>query len=366
MKIGIITRHAIANYGSVLQSYATEKVLEKLGYNSEIIDYIREEEKSENLAKTFAKNSKFWNKNFLTRFMYKIIQTPNIKKQEKEFKINRQKYLKMSKKQFENFESDIPEYDIYCTGSDQVWGQIANSDYDENYFLEFVPQGKKCISYAASFGKANISDELKQKLPKLLKKYSSILVRENSAVNILKKCNIESELVLDPTLLLDKNDWEELYNEEYKKDEEYILVYQLHHNRDFDKYLKKLKNRIKIKIYRISPSFYFKFLPGNCVYLPSLEEFITLFHDAKYVITDSFHGTVFSIIFNKEMLDILPKKTGTRIENILKLFDINNRILTNYNNFDVIYEKINFLDINNKLKDERNKSINLLRKALEE
>lgn len=366
MKVGIITRHAIANYGSILQSYATQKVLENLNYDSEIIDYVRTEEKSENLVKTFTKNSKFWNKNFITRLLYRLIQSPNLKKMEKEFKKNRQKYLKMSKKQYESLESDIPEYDIYCTGSDQVWGQIANLDYDENYFLKFVPKDKKCISYAASFGKANISNELKEKLPIFLKKYSSILVRENSAVEILENCKITSNVVLDPTLLLKKEDWEKLYNEKYKIDKEYILVYQLHHNKNFNKYLKKLKKHTKLKIYRISPSFYFKILPGKLIYLPSLEEFITLFHDAKYIVTDSFHGTVFSILFNKEMIDILPRKTGTRIESILDLFGIKNRILDSYDNFDIINERIDFTDINKKLEVERNKSLKLLKEALED
>lgn len=366
MKVGVITRHAIANYGSILQSYATEKIFEKLGADVEIIDYVREEEKSENLVKTYTKNSKLWNKNFFTRLIYKIIQAPNLKKMEKEFKKNREIYLKMTEKQYKDFDQGIPEEDIYCTGSDQVWGQIANDEFDKNYFLDFVPKGKKCISYAASFGKSIISQELKENLPILLKKYSRILVREKSAVDILKDNNIDSNLVLDPTLLLDKCEWEKLYNEKYKIDGEYILVYQLHHNKEFDKYLKRVQKSMGIKVYRISPSYYFKFKPGNLIYLPSLEEFITLFHDAKCVITDSFHGTVFSIIFNIPMIDILPQKTGTRIESILQLFDIKNRILKDYNNIEIINEKINFKNINEKVKKERENSIKLLMEALED
>lgn len=364
-KVGIITRHAISNYGSILQSYATVKILERQGCYAEIIDYIRKEEKSENQVKTFIRNSNIWNKNIFTRMLYRLLQSPNLKRQERHFEINRQKYLKMSKNQYESFENNIPEYDIYCTGSDQVWGQIANDDYDENYFLNFAPEGQKCISYAASFGKPDISDELKQKLPEFLKKYSDILVRENTAAKILKECNIKSNIVLDPTLLLTNTEWEGLYNKKYKKNEEYILVYQLHHNKKFNKYLKKLEKKTKIKIYRISPSFYFKFLYGKFIYLPSLEEFITLFHDAKCIVTDSFHGTVFSIIFNKKMIDILPKKTGTRIESLLNLFDINNRILNDYENFNIFYEEINYKKVNKKLETERNRSIDLLKKALE-
>ena len=364
MKVNIITRHAIANYGSLLQSFATQKIFEGLNIENEIIDYVREEEKSENLVKTYTKNSKFWNKNFITRMLYKIIQTPNLKKMEKEFKNNRKKYLKMTSIQYTDFENGIPEADIYCTGSDQVWGKIANDDYDKNYFLDFVPKGKKCIAYSASFGKTEISNELKEKLPILLEKYSKILVRESSAIEILKNANIDSELVLDPTLLLSKKDWMSLYNKDLKINKDYILVYQLHHNKNFDKYLKLLEKNTKLKIYRISPSYYFKFKPGKLIYLPSLEKFITLFADAKYVITDSFHGTVFSIIFNKPMIDILPKNTGTRIESILKLFEIDNRILKDFSNTKILEEKINFEKVNKKLKLEQEKSKKRLEDAL--
>lgn len=366
MKVGIITRHAIANYGSILQSYATQRVFEKLGVEAEIIDYVREEERSEKLVETYMKNSRIWNRNIITRLIYKCIQTPNLKRMETEFKKNREKYLKITNKRYTDFKEDIPTADIYCTGSDQVWGQIGNEKFDKNYFLDFVPKGKKCISYAASFGKANISDELKDRLPKLMEKYSTVLVRENTAVDILESCNIKSSLVLDPTLLLCKEEWEKLCKDKYKKDKEYILVYQLHHNKYFDKYLKKLKKSTGLEIYRVSPSYYFKYKIGKFVYLPSLEQFITLFSNAKYVVTDSFHGTVFSIIFNKPMIDILPSQTGTRIESLLTLFGIEERIVKDYDDLNIINKTIDFNLINEILKRERENSITLLKEALEE
>ena len=368
MKVKIITRHAIANYGSLLQSYATQKTFEKLGFESEIIDYIRIEEKPKNLVNTYTQNSKFWNKNFFTRLMYKLIQIPNLNKMNNKFEKYRKKYLNLTEKEYtteEELKKNLPEADIYCTGSDQVWGQIANDDYDKNYFLSFVPENKKCISYAASFGKTDISLELKKKLPDLLKKYKKILVREESAKKIIESVGIDKvEMVLDPTLLLSKLEWEKLYNEKYKKNEDYILVYQLHHNKNFDRYLKKIKKTTKLKIYRINPSFYFKFKPGKLVYLPSLEEFITLFHNAKYVITDSFHGTVFSIIFNIPMIDILPQKTGTRIQSILKLFGIEERLLKYFEDFSIFDKKFDFNKLNEIVKKEQIKSLNLLKESL--
>ena len=216
MKIDIITRHAIANYGSILQAYATEKMLDKLNIENEIIDYVRVEENSKNLVKTYMKNSKKWNRNFITRFIYKIIQKPNLDIMNNKFAKYRKKYLKLTSKQYKNkneLMEDLPQADIYCTGSDQVWGQIANDDYDENYFLEFVPNDKRCIAYSASFGKNKLSENLKIKLPKLMEKYSDIMVRELSAVKILNASGIDNvKLVLDPTLLLSKEEWEENKN----------------------------------------------------------------------------------------------------------------------------------------------------------
>ena len=369
MKIDIITRHAIANYGSILQAYATEKMLDKLNIENEIIDYVRVEENSKNLVKTYMKNSKKWNRNFITRFIYKIIQKPNLDIMNNKFAKYRKKYLKLTSKQYKNkneLMEDLPQADIYCTGSDQVWGQIANDDYDENYFLEFVPNDKRCIAYSASFGKNKLSENLKIKLPKLMEKYSDIMVRELSAVKILNASGIDNvKLVLDPTLLLSKEEWEENLKIKNNEKEQYILTYQLHHNKEFDKYLKKLAKATNLKVVRLSSSIYYKFKYGKFVYLPDLEQFLTYFKNAKYVVTESCHGTVFSIIFNKQVIDILPGKTRTRIESILKLFGMEDRIVNDYNDMSIINKEIDYKKVNDILDKERKKSIEYLRKAIE-
>ena len=162
MKVDIITRHSVPNYGSILQSYATQKAIEKLGHQSEIIDYTRYEERFENLADTLLKGKK-WNKNALLRFIYKLIQVPNYSKMYKKFKDYREGFLKETKTEYGNIEelkNNIPNADVYCSGSDQIWGKIGTTNYDEAYFLEFVKE-KKCISYASSFGKTELNIDLK-------------------------------------------------------------------------------------------------------------------------------------------------------------------------------------------------------------
>ena len=369
MNIDIITRHSVPNYGSLLQSYATQKAIEKIGHESEIIDYTRYEERYESLANTLVKGKK-WDKNILLRTIYIMIQKPNYTKMYKKFKSYRKNFLKETEKEYgslEELENNKPIADVYCSGSDQIWGKIGTANYDGAYFLEFA-RNEKCIAYASSFGKTKLNEQLEQKLDFLLKKYSTILVREKSAKEILQERNFENvEQVLDPTFLLTKKEWSELAKKSKKKiKEKYVLVYQLHDNKKFDEYAKKIAKEKKLKLFRISPSLYHIARSGKLVYLPDQYEFLNYFENAEYILTDSFHATVFSIIFNKKFIDILPlNNTGTRIESILQLLGIENRILKNYDDFNLIDGLIDYDKVNYKIEKEREKSYTLLKRAIE-
>lgn len=367
MKLNVITRHAVANYGSILQTYATQRIIEELGHECEIINYVNVEERGKNIAKTLCGNSTKWNKNVITRMIYYILQTPNYLLSYNKFKKYRKEILKESQEfsSLEELKKSLPEADVYCSGSDQLWGKIGTKQYDKAYFLDFVPEDKKCIAYASSFGKDEISENLKKDLNKLLSKYETVLVREKSAVDIIN-ANTEkkSELVLDPTLLLDSKKWDEIANVNLKY-KDYILVYQLHDNSEFIKYAKKFAKIKKLKLLRICPSMQNLLRGGKPVFLPTPQEFVAYFKNAKYVLTDSFHGTVFSIIFGKKFIDILPKETSTRITNILELAEANNRILKDYNDFDIIDSEMDYELTYSKLSKKRNESIKLLKNAIE-
>lgn len=368
MKVDFITRHAIPNYGSILQTYATQKILEKLGCDSEVINYIQLEETG---GKTIATNCNIQSNNLkskLKRIAYLIVQQPNVTHMHSKFAQFRKKYLKQTDKEYHTIyelKKDLPKADIYCTGSDQVWAKIGAKDYDEAYFLEFVPEGKRCISYAASFGKSKIDEKLEQNLPHLLKKYETILVRENTAEDIIKNKGFNNaKQVLDPTLLLDKDEWNVISEKNKLENKEYILVYQLHHNKQMENYLKELKKHTKLPIYRIHPSIYYGTKPGKFLYLPTPGQYISYIKNAKYIVTDSFHGTVFSLIFNKNFVDILPGETSTRIESILKLVNQENRIIRDFNKFNWLEENIDYTQINKILKEQREISLNDFKKAI--
>lgn len=141
----------------------------------------------------------------------------------------------------------------------------------------------------------------------------------------------------------------------------------MHENKQFDNYAKNFSKMKKMKLLRISPSLYHITRSGKLIYLPNQYDFLWYFQNADYILTDSFHATVFSIIFNKKFLDVLPlNKTGTRIESVLELFEIENRILQNYENYDLIDNSIDYKLVNANIAKERKKSMNLLKKAIDD
>lgn len=371
MKIGIITRHNISNYGSLLQAIATEEVFKKLNYDAEIINYVPNCELKKNLVNTYVKNSKRLANNLFLKIMYKLIQNINIRMMNKKFNIMRSKYLNLSGIQISDKEELYnlsKKYDIICSGSDQIWGKIGDLEFDKNYFLDFVDDSKKCISYSSSFGTEIINPRLDNILIELFQKYDgTILVREKSACKILEKKGFPSQVVLDPTLLFTSNYWDKFIENDIsslkiKQGDKYILVYQLHDNKKFDKLLLNIKKQKNIKIIRVSPSILYKYKPGNFVHLPSLSQFLYLLKNAEYIITDSFHMTAFSIIYHKNFYVVSPGKTSTRIDSILQLCKIENRYISDEKI--KIENKIDYKAVDELLEKYRLKSIELLKSNL--
>lgn len=360
LKVNIITRHSIINYGSLLQAFALQEVIKRMGHSCEIIDYIREDETYQNIEKSILKRKNKWNSNIFKNILYLLIRQPESIIAGRKFAKMRKKYLFLTR----NYSSvgqllkNRPEADIYVTGSDQVWGPVVDGTYDDSYFLSFV-NGKK-VSYAASFGRTEVKDELLNLCKGLLSSYEKITVREKSAVKILKDMGIESELVLDPVLLLSSFFWDKYTEPIIEKD--YILIYQLHNDKTLGEYAKKVAEAKGLSLIRVSAYYHQILREGKLKYCPSLGKFLGYIKNAKCLITDSFHGTAFAIIFNIPFIEILPKNsTGTRNMNILELTGLTDRILTNVDNTKLIDEKIDYTDVNRILLEYRKSSTKKLR-----
>ena len=363
MKVSVITRHAIANYGSLLQAFATQKVLESLGHECEIVDYIREDESYKQHEKTLLKNKKEWNNNPIKKALYLLTRQPESVKAGKRFEKERHELLALSDRYTspESLKNNSPKADIYMTGSDQVWGPVANGTYDDSYLLSFA-DGKK-IAYAASFGHTEMTAEIENYYKQWLNKYSSIAVREDSAVSILKEMGIEASQVLDPTLLLDKETWKEYLLPIKKK--KYILAYQLHNDKKLGEYAKKVAKEKGLPLIRISPSFHQITREGKFIWCPKLGEFLSYVANAECMITDSFHGTAFAINFNTPFVEVLPNnKTGTRNMSILNLTKLTDRVLQDFNDTSLADKEIDFSYANSVIEEQRQHSINILKEML--
>ena len=365
MKISIITLHNIKNYGSALQTYATQCKFEQYGMDVEIVDFNRKGTSDDELLEALVKRSKF-GKNFFTRILYREFQRPNVKKGCSVFNEFLKKYINLTPNKYHTLaelRANIPSADIYCTGSDQVWNSGWNEGILEEFFLEYAPKGSRCITYASSIGKDKLDDWELNRTKELLRKYNAISVREASAVKILSDMSIKSVQVIDPTLILDTNQWEKIIDKPVIK-EKYILVYQLYRNKQFDKYANAVAKKMGYKLVRISYKYDQLLKKGKFIWMPKVTEFLSLFYNAEFVITDSFHGTAFSINFNKKFISIYPYKYSGRISSILKLTGLEERHLSDYKDFEIINKEIDYKRVNEILSNERKKTDQFLKFAL--
>lgn len=366
MKIGVLSRHSVANYGSLWQAYALQTTLEKLGYDVININYTPEGEVGGTLAKTLLSVSR-WGKNPLTKLLFLVYQYPSFSHTFKTFKSYRKKYLKETREYIssEQLKKNLPEVDLFCTGSDQVWNLLYDNKIDDTYFFDFLPDSKRRISYAASFGGNKFEDGNTKKYAEYLKKYTDISVREDNGVEILKEFGIQGKQVLDPTLLLSKEEWNSLVPVK-EKEEDYILIYQLRPNKEFDNYAEKISKKTGLKLIRISTMFFQKFKCGEFHYLPKAEEFLWYIKNANCVLTDSFHGTCFAINFGTPFIEILPGRFNARNQSLLRAMGVEDRILTDYQDFSLYDKNIEWEKVNNNHIEKRNKSIDILKEMIKE
>ena len=251
------------------------------------------------------------------------------------------------------------------TGSDQVGAPLLDGKYDKAYFLDFTSPNSQKVAYAASFGKTQFSEKIIKDYKHLLSQYNAITVRESHAVKLLQDWNIECKgQVLDPTLLLDAQEWSKYITKEIKG--KYVLIYEIHNNPLLDDYAKRFAKHVGLPLIRISPSLHQISRGGKMIFCPSLGTFLSYIKNAQYIITDSFHGTAFAINFNKEFIEILPNnKTGSRNQSLLQLTGLEDRIIVNYNDYSLADKQINYAMVNEIMKKERQCSMHILSLLLE-
>lgn len=366
-KVGIMTWFSYNNYGTVLQAYATSKFIEKLGYEPQIINYIPKVRKTNIFdikgAQIVKKIYEIKNKKKYTKILQEINQ------KSEEFKSNNLKLTTPCETEIELTEISQDKLAIIC-GSDQIWSPLS---FDKHYYLDFVDQSKK-IAYAPSFGVSTIPYNLKEKTEELLKDFKYLSARELKGQEIIKELSEKkATLVVDPTLLLTEKDWVKKLNLN-KNEEKYIVCYFLGYQKEYYSTAKKIAKELNYKIIII---------PGNTHYLDknkykdlnicSPQKFVELIMNAKFVITDSYHGMLFSINFNKDFLifkrfkDKKKSSQNSRIYTILKEYNLSDRMYhKNMSIQKIISSKINYENVNKILDAKRRKSIEYLKSSIKE
>ena len=383
-KVGIVSCYFKHNYGSMLQAYATQKVLDNMEIPNETINI------DENID--FANGKKKY-------YMSQITNIPFIKsklgmvKLKLDKKINKnlgnniqirdnkykefEKNFKLTKpyKTYKELSAQCANYSDVIVGSDQLWLPVnVVADY---YTLNWVPDNVNKVSYATSFGVSTVPDKYKNDYKKFLNRINCLSTREEAGIKLVEQLSDnKATLVCDPTLLLNKEEWMDIQKEEPIIKEKYILCYFLGKNIEHRKFAERLKEKTGCKIVSLNHADeYVKYSDKFCDYAPydiGPAEWINLIRNAEYVCTDSFHGTVFSLINNTKFFTFerysnknSKVSTNSRIYSLLGIVDLKERILSGTENVDdVIKMQIDFESVNEKIEKFRESSKEFLKNSM--
>lgn len=390
MKTATVTWITYNNYGTLLQAYALQRQLMEWGIENEIlydedilkahkskyVQIVADAEKNENVSN----NRSLW-----TRFIG-LLSHPRRILNVLMARINREKYerpcidsqelcdlfKRTNLKIFYDVNIDKlnvlnSQYDIFIAGSDQIWS-VFERNFNSFYYLDFVK--KKKIAYAPSLGTNIITEQSKEKIKSLLVDFSFISVREKESANQLTKLlNRKVEWVADPTLLHDSQFWSQFAIEIPIRKKKYLLCYFLENREWYFEYAKKIAKKLNLDIV---------LLPNRWEYISyeniikkgvGPKEFVSLIQHADYVLTDSYHGSIFSLIFNRDFQYLLrfshtdPNSQNIRIHSLFDYLGINDRIVLGIEGELPSMGMINYSTINKKIEELRSLSKDYLIKC---
>lgn len=365
--------HGNMNYGAVLQAYALCKKINDLGFECEQIDY------------AYMHSSSLLRSKIKMLFDYKKVVgyirrnkghgkvAELLKNREKRFTAFKEAYIPTSVLYTdETIKNAINKYDVFVVGSDQVW----NPDWlKKEMLLDFVPESKKKISYAASIGKYILTNEQEEMFRKHLESFTAVSVRENESVELLGKC-YDGEIVctVDPTLLLDEQEWDDIAANSLVE-EEYVFCYFLSENLQQRELAKEYAHKNNCKLVTIPHAYRYNFCDvdfSDIDYVQaSPKEFLSLIKNAECIFTDSFHACVFSGLYKKQFFVFSREDSqamNVRIEEILSIYEAREHFISSMEGRTVqdleTIAPIKYKDESELLEERRNKSIEFLKNTL--
>lgn len=362
MMIKTITCHEVYNYGASLQEYALLKYLNENGHKAKAIHY-----KPDYLSGHFnlwaVSNPKFDRP--LIKQLYLLAKLPNrliSLKRKKAFDLFHSKYIPTGDIKYttnEELKARLPEADAFICGSDQIWNSFFQNGKDPAFYLNFVPDSKLKIAYAASFAIDELKEEVKPMVKVNVSRFHAVGVRETSGVKILNELGIHNVTqVLDPVFLLPKEHWLEFVK---AIDEDFVFVYDFDSNIVIKEIALSLKKQKGWKIYTVNQNIDYA---DKNFWLEGPDFFLNLVSQSKYNLTNSFHSTAFSILFQKQFVVVnRTEKINTRMRDLLDLFQLNDYMVGNISEFEYLKD-INYIVIDELLKQNIQRSKNFLKSTI--
>lgn len=330
-KVGILTFHQALSYGAKLQAYALQQFLQDNGIENDIVDYT-----CKFMYNTQIRPIRFWYKAPINRTIRaasrSLITFRSVGIERKKSVAFRQKYMKLSRPFNEkNITQAADEYAAFITGSDQVWSPTV-VNFDKVYFLDFARPDQK-YSYAASIGSAAMSEEKKKEYKRLLSDFRKISVREPAAAEIVKKLSGRDAVVnADPTLLFSAERWDKLAERPgvIPADKPFIFLFNVNVPKRLFEFAVELGKKTGMTVYSIQKNKRLRVDGVTYIDPVMANEFVWLIKNARYVVTNSFHVTAFSVIYHKDFfIEFDTKGTrNVRSEQLLKRLGVNGREIT--------------------------------------
>lgn len=362
MKIGILTYHAAHNYGAMLQAYALQKFLQNNHKDTvKIVDYRPSADKD--ASRILQKPTSFKQ---LVLFIIQLVYYRQLKKKYHSFQEFFDVYLDKTKRffSFNQLKEESAEFDMYITGSDQTFS--PRSKFVDVFYLDFCQDNQIRAAYAPSFGFNHIPDDKVDKIKELLMKYKFLSVRETGGCNLVENLTgVKVPSVLDPVYLLQPEEWSSIARPVRLKFSSFILCYALIGTKKQMDIANKIKEMTGLPVVIITHSVWPRTNADITVNHAGPLEFLWLFKNAKYVVTDSFHGTAFSLLFKKSFfIYIAYKEKSERIISLLTKVGLLNRIIALPKEVTKENLVMDFSEPMAMLQEERNKSIHYLKNCL--
>lgn len=367
MKAGILTFHSAHNYGAILQVYALQQILNDKNIEAEVIDYRLKEIDNEykvlrfDLIKNLSKQKKYTEA--VKIMLYNLLHLKSRISKYNKFNNFYKDYLKVTKRCKNHKDINNLNMDVYVCGSDQIWNSNITGDIISTYFCAFNSDKKtKRITYAASMGKSKLSREEEAKFRENLKSLTHISVRESQLKEYTEKFTDKPVTqVLDPTLLLNENKWKKI-SREVSINSKFLILYSLQVNENLLSAAETISKRYNLKIVIIGSKPLKQ--KDDYIYLDNIgpSEFLWLFENCDFVITNSFHGTCFSIINKKKFYTIPHSINGSRMISLLNILGLESRLIYKLNKSD-IEKDINYEKVYNILNKHRYESLKFIEDA---